>query len=78
MVDLLTLGPECLSLKAMSQIISRQHLSPLDLPPQKPWLYQSSNSAVPASTQPLGHQCSPMSLLRGGAMPVPRLHLLFI
>ena len=78
MMDPITLGPEYLSLKAMGQKISREHLSPLDLRPQKPWLYQSSNSAVPASIQPLGHQCSPTSLLHGGAMPLPRLHLLFI
>jgi len=77
-MDLITLGPECPSLKAMGQKISREHLSPLDIPRQKPWLYQSSSSAVPASIQPLGHQCSPASLLHGGAMPVPRLRLLFI
>lgn len=32
----ITLDPECLSLKAVGQQISREHLSPLDLPPQKP------------------------------------------
>lgn len=35
---------------------------------------ESFNAAVPVSTKPLGHQCSTMSLLHGGAMPIPRLH----
>lgn len=34
-------------------------------------------TAVPLSTGPLGHQCSPMYLLHGGAMPVPSLHVVF-
>lgn len=74
MINPINLGPECLSLKAVGQKVTREDLSPLDVPPEKPWLYQSSNAAVPVSTKPLGHQCSTMSLLHGGAMPVPRLH----
>lgn len=32
-MDPINFGPECLSLKAVGQKVTREHLSPLDLPP---------------------------------------------
>lgn len=77
MVDLITLGPECLSLKTMGQKNSREHLSPLTYSP-KPRLYLSSPSAVPASTQPWGDQRSPMALPHGATMPISGLQVFFV
>lgn len=46
--------PRMPSLKAMGLLISREHLSPLDSPLQKPRLYHSS--AVPVSVTALGRR----------------------